>query len=114
MDKSQTKGSQASIHGELQLAGAAIRLISPPGGIMHDKFMVIDGKSIEWGSYNYTDRAENSNFENATFLTDNDLARKYHADFASIYGQATLEAQGIARPMHRFFRRIRSPFKPRA
>ena len=114
MDKSQTKGSQGSIHDELQQAGAAVRLISPPGGIMHDKFMIIDGKSIEWGSYNYTSRAENSNFENATFLADNNLAQKYHEGFASIYGQATLETQGIARPVRRFFRRIRSMFKPRA
>jgi phosphatidylserine/phosphatidylglycerophosphate/cardiolipin synthase-like enzyme len=114
MDKSQTKGTQASIHDELQQAGAAIRLISPPGGIMHDKFMIIDGKSVEWGSYNYTDRAENANFENATLLLDENLAQKYHANFESIYGQATLEAQGFARPMRRFFRRIRSVFKPRA
>jgi phosphatidylserine/phosphatidylglycerophosphate/cardiolipin synthase-like enzyme len=114
MDRSQTKGTQASIHDDLQQAGAAIRLISPPGGIMHDKFMIIDGKSIEWGSYNYTDRAENANFENATFRSDDNLAQKYHANFESIYGQATLEAQGFARPMRRFFRRIRSVFKPRA
>jgi phosphatidylserine/phosphatidylglycerophosphate/cardiolipin synthase-like enzyme len=114
MDKSQTKGTQASIHDELQRAGAAIRLISPPGGIMHDKFMIIDGKSVEWGSYNYTDRAENANFENATLLLDENLAQKYHLNFESIYGQATLETQGIARPMRRFFRRIRSVFKPRA
>ena len=114
MDRSQTKGSQATIHDELQQAGASIRLISPPGGIMHDKFILIDGKSIEWGSYNYTDRAESSNFENATFLADNDLAQKYHSDFTSIYDQATLEAQGLARPIRRFLRTIRSSFKQRS
>ena len=114
MDKSQTKGSQASIHDELQQAGATVRLVSPPGGIMHDKFMIIDGKSVEWGSYNYTDRAENSNFENATFLADGNLAQEYHLNFASIYDQATIESQGLARPMRRFFRRIRAFFKPRA
>ena len=114
MDRSQTKGTQASIHDTLQQAGAAIRLISPPGGIMHDKFMIIDGKSIEWGSYNYTDRAENANFENASFLPDQTLAQEYRTNFQSIYGQATLEAQGFARPVRRFFRRVRAMFKPRA
>ena len=114
MDRSQTKGTQASIHDELQQAGAAIRLVSPPGGIMHDKFLIIDGKSLEWGSYNYTDRAENANFENATFLSDQTLSQQYHANFSSIYGQATLEAQGLARPLRRFGRRIRAMFKPRA
>src|SRR3989454_9260040 len=113
MDKSETKGSQASLHDELEKAGTAIRLISPPGGIMHDKFIVVDGKNVEWGSYNYTGRAEDSNYENATFLSDNNLAHNYHSDFVSIYNQATPEAQGLRRPMGRFLRRLRWPFKPR-
>ena len=113
MDKSETKGPQASLHDELEKAGTAIRLISPPGGIMHDKFIVVDGKNVEWGSYNYTGRAEDSNYENATFLSDNNLADKYHSDFVSIYNQATPEAQGLRRPMGRFLRRLRWPFKPR-
>jgi len=88
MDKSQTKGS-------------------PPGGIMHDKFIIVDGKKVEWGSYNYTGRAEDANFENATFLFNGNLAQKYHSDFVSIYNQATPEAQGLRRPLRRFLRRLR-------
>jgi len=107
MDKSQTKGSQASLHDELEKAGTAIRLISPPGGIMHDKFIIVDGKKVEWGSYNYTGRAEDANFENATFLFNGNLAQKYHSDFVSIYNQATPEAQGLRRPLRRFLRRLR-------
>jgi len=113
MDRSETKGPQGSLYDELEKAGTTIRLISPPGGIMHDKFIVIDEKNVEWGSYNYTNRAEDANFENATFLSDNNLAQKYHLDFVSIYGQATPEAQGIRRPLRRFLRRLRSPFKSR-
>ncbi|OLE68414.1 hypothetical protein AUF78_16245 [archaeon 13_1_20CM_2_51_12] len=113
MDRSQTKGPQASLHDELEKAGTAIRLISPSGGIMHDKFIVVDGKNVEWGSYNYTGRAEDANFENATFLSNSDLAQKYHTDFMSIYNQATPEPQGLRRPFRRFLRRLRSPFKPR-
>ncbi len=113
MDKSQTKGPQASLHDELEKAGTAIRLISPPGGIMHDKFIIVDGKNVEWGSYNYTGRAEDMNFENATFLSNGNLAQKYHSDFVSIYNQATPEAQGLGRPLRRFMRRLRSRFKPR-
>src|SRR3989454_1709324 len=113
MDRSETKGPQASLHDELEKAGTAIRLISPPGGIMHDKFIVVDGKNVEWGSYNYTGRAEEANYENVTFLSDNNLADKYHSDFVSIYNQATPEAQGLRRPMGRFLRRLRWPFKPR-
>ena len=113
MDRSETKGPQASLHDELEKAGTAIRLISPPGGIMHDKFIIVDGKNVEWGSYNYTGRAENTNFENATFLSNGNLAQKYHSDFVSIYNQATPEAQGLKRPLRRFARRLRSPFKPK-
>ena len=113
MDRSQTKGSQASLHDELEKAGTTIRLISPPGGIMHDKFIIVDGKNVEWGSYNYTGRAEDANFENATFLSDTNLAQQYHADFATIYNQATPEAQGLGRPVRRFLRRLKTPFKLR-
>ena len=107
MDKSQTKGSQASLHDELEKAGTAIRLISPPGGIMHDKFIIVDGKNVEWGSYNYTGRAEKTNFENATFMSNGNLAQKYRSDFVTIFGQATPEAQGLRRPLRRFLRRLR-------
>jgi len=107
MDKSQTKGSQASLHDELEEAGTAIRLISPPGGIMHDKFIIVDGKNVEWGSYNYTGRAEETNFENATFMSNGNLAQKYHSDFVTIFSQATPEAQGLRRPLRRFLRRLR-------
>src|SRR5947208_3401601 len=107
MDKSQTKGSQASLHDELEKAGTAIRLISPPGGIMHDKFIIVDGKNVEWGSYNYTGRAEETNFENATFMSNGNLAQKYRSDFVTIFGQATPEAQGLRRPLRRLLRRLR-------
>ncbi|HMB66466.1 MAG TPA: phospholipase D-like domain-containing protein [Candidatus Bathyarchaeia archaeon] len=113
MDRSQTKGSQASLHDELEKAGTIIRLISPPGGIMHDKFIIVDGKNVEWGSYNYTGRAEDANFENATFVSNTNLAQQYHTDFATIYNQATPEAQGLGRPVRRFLRRLKTPFKPR-
>jgi len=107
MDRSETKGPQASLHDELEKAGSAIRLISPHGGIMHDKFIIVDGKNVEWGSYNYTGRAEDTNFENATFLSNDNLAQKYHSDFVSIYNQATPETQGLRRPLRRFLRRLR-------
>src|SRR6266446_6022118 len=113
MDRSQTKGSQASLHDELEKAGTIIRLISPPGGIMHDKFIIVDGKNVEWGSYNYTGRAEDANFENATFVFNTNLAQQYHSDFVTIYNQATPEAQGLGRPVRRFLRRLKSPFKHR-
>ncbi len=106
MDRNETVGAQAAIHDELEKMGAPIRLVSPPGGIMHNKFIIVDGKKVEWGSYNYTDRAENVNFENATFLADDKLALQYHADFMAIYNQGTPEVHGIGRPIRRFLRSL--------
>jgi phosphatidylserine/phosphatidylglycerophosphate/cardiolipin synthase-like enzyme len=36
--------------------------------VMHDKFMVIDGKTLELGSFNYTKSAEERNAENVLVL----------------------------------------------
>src|SRR6266702_2570843 len=108
LDRLETRGRQAELHDTLERAGCDVRLISPNGGIMHDKYIVVDGKTVEWGSYNYTERAENKNFENATFATDNALAQQYHADFVSIFNQARPEAHGVRRTIQRFLRHLSS------
>src|SRR5437667_207824 len=108
LDRLETRGRQAELHDTLERAGCDVRLISPNGGIMHDKYIVVDGKTVEWGSYNYTERAENKNFENATFATDNALAQQYHADFVSIFNQAKPEAHGVRRTIQRFLRHLSS------
>lgn len=104
LDKLATLGRQAEVHDNLSAAGAEIRLISPGRGAMHDKYIIVDGKSVESGSYNYIERAENMNFENATFVSDSALAQQYHSDFASIFDQAKPESNGIKRSFGRFFR----------
>jgi len=106
LDRSETKGQQASLHDQLESAGTDVRVISPAGGIMHNKFIIVDGRTVEWGSYNYTERAEDANFENATFLSDTELARQYHSDFVSIFSQATPEVRGMERVIRRFFRHV--------
>jgi phosphatidylserine/phosphatidylglycerophosphate/cardiolipin synthase-like enzyme len=104
LDNLATLGRQAEVHDNLLAAGAEIRLISPRRGAMHDKYIIVDGKSVQWGSYNYIERAETTNFENATFVSDSTLAQQYHSDFASIFNQAKPESRGIRRSFSRFFR----------
>jgi phosphatidylserine/phosphatidylglycerophosphate/cardiolipin synthase-like enzyme len=108
LDKSETQGPQARLHDTLERAGCDIRLISPPTGIMHDKYIIVDGKTVQWGSYNYTERAENKNFENAAFVSDSALAQQYHSDFVSIFNQAKPEAHGVRRAIQRFMRHLSS------
>lgn len=104
LEKKETLGRQASFHDMLEKAGADIRLISPRGGKMHDKYIIVDGKTVEWGSYNYTESAEYKNFENAVFASESTVAQQYHTDFASIFNQAKPEPRGVKRAMARFVR----------
>jgi len=107
MDKSETHGAQGKIHDMLEQAGAQIRLSHPQGGIMHDKYLVIDGQMVEWGSYNYTNRAEHSNYENATVSSDSDIAEAYEKDFEHIWNFAESEKKpGFQRLFARAFRRL--------
>ena len=104
LEKKETLGRQASFHDTLEKTGADIRLISPRGGKMHDKYIIVDGKTVEWGSYNYTETAENKNFENAAFASDSTIAQQYHTDFASIFNQAKPEPHGVKRIIVRLLR----------
>jgi phosphatidylserine/phosphatidylglycerophosphate/cardiolipin synthase-like enzyme len=57
--------------------------------IMHDKFMVIDGKTVETGSFNYTRAAEEKNAENVIILRDDPaVARQYDAEWQRLWNEA--------------------------
>ncbi|MBI3565479.1 MAG: hypothetical protein HY079_09815 [Elusimicrobia bacterium] len=64
-------------------AGVETRLLKGGGsyGIMHDKIMVCDGELVETGSFNWTNAADGTNFENALFRDDPSLAALYAAAF---------------------------------
>ena len=51
------------------------------GGIMHDKFCVIDNQNVLTGSYNWTVNAECKNDENVLITADNEMATKYSIEF---------------------------------
>ena len=63
--------------GALQLAGVAVRSIDAYP-IFHDKFMVIDDRTVQTGSYNYTVAAARYNAENVLVVwNDPALAKAY-------------------------------------
>jgi phosphatidylserine/phosphatidylglycerophosphate/cardiolipin synthase-like enzyme len=81
MDYSQSK--MAKLDEWFAYHGFDVRLLSGPDGDagdpmfqkMHNKLMILDGKLLETGSFNYSPNAENNSFENANFITDpTDLA----------------------------------------
>lgn len=51
------------------------------GGLMHDKFCVIDNQIVITGSYNWTNNAETRNDENITVLNDPEQATKYSEEY---------------------------------
>jgi phosphatidylserine/phosphatidylglycerophosphate/cardiolipin synthase-like enzyme len=54
----------------LVAAGIPVRVVSA-FPIQHSKFVVIDQRSVETGSYNYTEQAARRNSENAVLITGN-------------------------------------------
>jgi phosphatidylserine/phosphatidylglycerophosphate/cardiolipin synthase-like enzyme len=49
--------------------------------IAHNKVMVIDGKTVITGSFNFTRQAEERNAENLLVIRDRDLAARYEDDW---------------------------------
>ena len=50
-------------------------------GLMHNKFTIIDGRSLITGSFNWTLTAEEKNEENLLIISDNDVIKEYERRF---------------------------------
>ncbi|MDR3424661.1 MAG: phospholipase D-like domain-containing protein [Alphaproteobacteria bacterium] len=60
--------------------------------IMHDKFIVIDNKAVELGSFNYTKAAEERNAENALVVRDSpQVVADYTQQWEKLWEEATVE-----------------------
>lgn len=71
-----------------QLADCNITKVKISGGIMHDKFCVIDNQVVITGSYNWTNNAEFKNEENIEISEDLKLATKYSVKFRELKNTA--------------------------
>lgn len=56
--------------------------------IMHDKFIVVDGETVEEGSFNYTAGAENHNAENVLVLHDPAVAERYGREWERLWEES--------------------------
>lgn len=87
--ESHAKSQQAALN-LLVTAGIPTRTISVYP-IHHDKYMVIDGTSVETGSFNYSSAASRRNSENAVLLSGCPaLARSYLAHWQSRWDQGSV------------------------
>lgn len=57
--------------------------------IMHDKFMVVDNRHVETGSFNYSFAAAERNAENALVVWNNPaMAEQYQTEFERLFNEA--------------------------
>ena len=75
LDKSQRTQRYSSAD---LVANAGIpTLIDPAHAIAHNKIMIIDGRTVITGSFNFTKAAEEKNAENLLVIQDSKLASRY-------------------------------------
>lgn len=87
LDRGQEKRSYSSAT-FLANIGAEVR-IDTTHPIMHNKYIVIDRKNVQLGSFNYSDAAENRNAENVMVLRNRpDIAEKYLKDWQNLWDAA--------------------------
>jgi phosphatidylserine/phosphatidylglycerophosphate/cardiolipin synthase-like enzyme len=84
----KSAGGQYSAATFLANHGVAVRL-NGKYAIFHHKFMVIDNKHIQTGSFNYSSAAANKNAENVIILWDMPkVAEKYIAEWNRLWNEA--------------------------
>ena len=87
LDKSNETGKYSAA---TYLANSEVPLrIDHRYSIMHDKYIAVDGVSLETGSFNFTKAAENNNAENVIVIKNNpDVAQAYTANWQSLWDES--------------------------
>jgi len=85
-DNSKGKVFEANKIPLRRLSGAKSKSPERDAGLMHQKFAVIDRKTLLTGSYNWTHSAENANDENLLVFRDaGPLAEEYRQNFLRLW-----------------------------
>jgi len=80
--------------------GIDVRFIEVTGGSMHHKFILVDGKLLMTGSYNFTNESEFRNHEAAIFTNNKALIQSFAAEFEHIWNLAILATPTEAKRLH--------------
>jgi phosphatidylserine/phosphatidylglycerophosphate/cardiolipin synthase-like enzyme len=62
-------------------------------GLMHNKFAIIDGKTLVTGSFNWTLTAEERNEENLLIITDEATIERYEERFNYLWNTSRLDSR---------------------
>jgi len=85
MDADQAASNQGGEYEKLLKAGVDVHL-DPFDGLMHHKVIIIDGKTVVFGSANFTRSGLFNNDENLIILKDPTAAGLFETEFERIYG----------------------------
>jgi phosphatidylserine/phosphatidylglycerophosphate/cardiolipin synthase-like enzyme len=85
----ETTGSETkySEYGRMKAAGLDVLQDGNPY-LMHHKVFIIDGQTVIFGSFNFSQNAETANDENLLIIDDPALAAQFTAEFARVYATA--------------------------
>jgi hypothetical protein len=86
-DSSQASSAGSEIDTLEQTGIPMKRSTGESEGIMHNKYMIIDGRVLFTGSFNWSGNAEDSNYENAIFIQASPIIQKYQDDFNGIWAK---------------------------
>jgi phosphatidylserine/phosphatidylglycerophosphate/cardiolipin synthase-like enzyme len=87
LDHSNEKEEHSDLHFLMEQGMAP--LIDPHHAIAHNKVMLIDGRTLLTGSFNFTHQAENENAENLLVIKGHpELVHAYRQDFTAHKGHA--------------------------
>jgi phosphatidylserine/phosphatidylglycerophosphate/cardiolipin synthase-like enzyme len=88
VDKTQANPRSHSIVAQLVAVGIPVR-VDRKHSIMHNKYLVIDERTIQTGSFNYTKNAEKHNAENVIVIRNNPgLATKYLENWLVLWNES--------------------------
>lgn len=84
VDENQAANADSQFE-TLLASGISVRLDGNPHS-MHHKVLLIDGKIVVTGSYNFSNNAELRNDENTLIIYNSDIASLYQAEYDRIFG----------------------------
>ena len=83
VDKRQAQGDKSGVP-TLVKAGVEVRY-GHQKGIMHNKFVLVDGGMVETGSFNHTRAASFANNENQIYLTNAKVVERFSHRFEKLW-----------------------------
>jgi phosphatidylserine/phosphatidylglycerophosphate/cardiolipin synthase-like enzyme len=86
MDNEQINSNAGTEFDPFQQAGLDVLRDANPGQ-MHHKFMVIDNNIVIFGSYNFSNSAEERNDENLLVIYNTEIAAQFIAQFQRVHAQ---------------------------